>query len=101
MGQHLTKNNADIICKCLTDKNGNLTVDELETAVANKQETPASSCITTYDTLVRSQQHNHATIKKTNTPLQSKSNSKSRRNSTKITSIKRHRNSKKSGKNNN
>lgn len=50
----LTKDNADELCECLYDKNGILTVEELERLTENREETPGSFCIEKYDELIHS-----------------------------------------------
>ena len=41
------------ICECLNEKNGDMTVEELEIATKNREETPGSSCILLYDKIKR------------------------------------------------
>ena len=77
------KNNIDIskpvskqLCDCLFEKNKALTIIELEKKIKQKEDTPASSCITIYDNYVNSNKKN-SQRKKSITKPQSISKSKS------------------------
>ena len=48
-----SKPDSEKICNCLNEKNGDMTVEELETATNNKEETPGSSCVLLYDEIYR------------------------------------------------
>ena len=52
------KTDSESICKCLNEKNGNLTLDELEYLTNNRLETPASKCILLYDKILRNTKSN-------------------------------------------
>ena len=48
-----SKPDSEKICNCLNEKNGDMTVEELETATSNREETPGSMCVVLYDKLER------------------------------------------------
>ena len=50
---YLSTKASDKICECLNQKNGNMTVEELELATESRKETPGSVCISMYDKLKR------------------------------------------------
>jgi len=64
------------LCDCLFEKNKALTIIELEKKIKQKEDTPASSCITIYDNYVNSNKKN-SQRKKSITKPQSISKSKS------------------------
>ena len=63
---HLSTSASDKICECLNEKNGHMTVEELELASANREETPGSHCITLYDKLKRGSKKRKSKNKKSN-----------------------------------
>jgi hypothetical protein len=69
---HLSKADSEKICDCLNEKNSHMTVEELEIATANREETPGSICVLLYDKLYRKS-------RKRNKKIKSKSHKKSKR----------------------
>lgn len=76
---HLSTSASDKICECLNEKNGDMTVEEVEYAAANREETPGSYCITLYDKLKRASTKSKSKKKKSK---QQSKNRKSKRHST-------------------
>ena len=79
------KNNIDIskpvskqLCDCLFEKNKELTIIELEKKIKQKEDTPASSCITIYDNYVNTNTKNkkNSQLKKSITKTKSISSNK-------------------------
>ena len=61
---YLPRESSEKICNCLNTKNGDMTLEELETATEKREETPGSMCITLYDKLKKqSAKHNTKTHK--------------------------------------
>ena len=46
---YFSKKDSSKICNCLNEKNGHMTVEELEYATKNMKETPGSICVTLFD----------------------------------------------------
>jgi cobalamin biosynthesis Mg chelatase CobN len=50
---HLPAESSDKVCACLNEKNGDMTVTDLEERTGSYETTPGSECITLYDSLTR------------------------------------------------
>lgn len=78
-----SKPNSEKICDCLNEKNGHMTVEELDVATSNREETPGSMCIVLYDELERKSRKSRSKKRKSKTHRKSKKHQhpKSKRNS--------------------
>ena len=63
-GLRLTKKASKNICNCLFEKNKNLTINDLESRIKNKKDTPGSKCITILDNYINThKKHNKRNAK--------------------------------------